>query len=76
MTSGVPKNYHGGVLRGPRWHQAEAGGVFPWEATHWLGSRLGNFTSVASKGLSWGATRPQAPTGPRAAGFDKVMGLD
>ena len=36
VTSGAPKNYHGGPLRVPWGPQAEAGGVFPWEPTHWV----------------------------------------
>ena len=34
MTSGVPKKYHGGTLRVPWGHQAEAGWVFPLHTTH------------------------------------------
>ena len=43
MTSGVLKNYHGAPLRVPWGSQAEAGGVFPWEPSHWTGKTTATF---------------------------------
>ena len=34
MTSGVPKEYHGGTLGVPQWYQSTAGSFFPLHATH------------------------------------------
>ena len=39
MTSGVPKKFHGGTLRVPWGHRAEAGWVFPLHATHSTGRK-------------------------------------